>query len=197
MRFSKMKQRYSAVFNAANGTDLPATFMTHTEDPTHLRFAAFSCDKIKASNHDSHLANLLAAHKERPIDVFLHLGDQVYADDAYKDALKVVKKIGLRKARLEEEDNLVELYRKRYRETWNNKITRELLASGSHLMIWDDHELVPPLSFQLLTFTRSFSCNTSFVVKISLDCNVDDDKLFFFFFFFSHAEGKRLGNPVY
>merc|ERR1711915_797605 len=33
------------------------------------------------------------------------------------------------------------LLRKKYRETWNKKMTRSSLQQGSHLMIWSDNDV--------------------------------------------------------
>ena len=85
------------------------------------------------------------ARQSLACDVVLHLGDQVYnkgedSDNTQQlfgteyDAMKRVNKERMKKrARA--------LLRKKYRETWNKKMTRETLQKGSHLMIWSDNDV--------------------------------------------------------
>lgn len=71
------------------------------------------------------------------IETVLHLGDQVYADTVFENALAEVASKGqtapvARRIRTWFEDL--------YRASWNYPATRQVLANASNLMIWDDHE---------------------------------------------------------
>jgi phosphodiesterase/alkaline phosphatase D-like protein len=134
--------RYVLRVEASNGDAvLPGHFRTLSPDPTALRIACFSCDKITVADHDRLWENLAARAERDEVDLFLHLGDQVYADSAYKVCAKVVKERGLDAARADREA-LVEHYRAIYRKTFTSPATARVYAAASHLMIWDDHELV-------------------------------------------------------
>jgi hypothetical protein len=136
-------REYRVALNGELPAGLNSSFRTKTEDPRQVRFAAFSCDKITVANHDEMWKKLYKEHQDQPVDVFLHLGDQVYADEAYKRGAAFVKQRGLSACKTDEgREALLELYREIYRSTWSNEWTRKVLAVGSHLMIWDDHELV-------------------------------------------------------
>jgi phosphodiesterase/alkaline phosphatase D-like protein len=73
------------------------------------------------------------------LDLLLHLGDQVYGDNAFYEAQQILN--GKSRGDSQQENQILELYRRLYRWTWNDAATREVLANVSNLMIWDDHEI--------------------------------------------------------
>lgn len=100
------------------------------------------------------------------LDLVIHLGDQVYADHdfyrvkkgkcsraafnprqkalghycAYQDGLALVNDLSGPQL-LEKEDEICEVYRRVYRDTWGHPTTARVLANVPNLMMGDDHEL--------------------------------------------------------
>lgn len=94
------------------------------------------------------------------VDTVIHLGDQVYADHAFTEGMKLVKSIRHAKeghheaqpAQAEQHEHhhhhepvqlnneqkhqIAEGYRDFYRRTWNYPPTREVLSSVANLMLW-------------------------------------------------------------
>jgi len=89
------------------------------------------------------------------IDTVIHLGDQVYADCAFEDGMKLIKSIrkkedhephtnqsehqkhhGPVQLTSDQKHQIAEGYRDFYRRTWNYPPTREVLSSVANLMLW-------------------------------------------------------------
>lgn len=131
------------------------------EDAVDLRIGLTSCNKIsvvKQLEPEEDLWLDLARRVERDeLDLVLHLGDQVYADDMMHDveggkaSLRDVDcKFLLAKSLIEAEKpedwpkfeaQISELYRDIYRETWSHPPTKTVLANVPNVMIMDDHEI--------------------------------------------------------
>jgi phosphodiesterase/alkaline phosphatase D-like protein len=79
--------------------------------------------------------------RQEEIDLFLHLGDQIYGDHAFHDALEILAGKPPAAKDPKREERILELYRRLYRLAWNDPATQEVLASVPNLMIWDDHEI--------------------------------------------------------
>lgn len=77
-------------------------------------------------------ADVADAVEAEEIDLLVHAGDQIYADDLYADAMMVD---------YDPLDRVAENYRARYRETWRPKSVRRALRGVPNLMVWDDHEV--------------------------------------------------------
>lgn len=74
------------------------------------------------------------------LDVLLHAGNQVYADEVF--ATWVEKLSGKEAAAWEAASgDIREDYRKLYRAAWNQPFVHACLAHASNLMIWDEHEI--------------------------------------------------------
>eukprot|EP01116_Phalansterium_solitarium_P009694 TRINITY_DN23951_c0_g1_i1.p2 TRINITY_DN23951_c0_g1~~TRINITY_DN23951_c0_g1_i1.p2 ORF type:complete len:127 (+),score=22.89 TRINITY_DN23951_c0_g1_i1:471-851(+) len=72
------------------------------------------------------------------LDLLLHIGDQVYNDDQFNEARKlVIQAGGLEEVTPELEERIMRSIRAVYRATWNEPYTRGGLASVPSLMIWD------------------------------------------------------------
>ena len=139
---------YIAVFSGLCREDATRTFAmfkTKPEVVKTFRIIALSCDRPDRLLLGQKNPWYELARKSYHTDVMLHLGDQVYnkgedSDNTQQlfgteyDAMKRVNKERMKKrARA--------LLRKKYRETWNKKMTRETLQKGSHLMIWSDNDV--------------------------------------------------------
>jgi hypothetical protein len=140
------------------------TFPQYATVHDALCFGAASCNKYRITqqqvtpNEDVWRA-LAAEVAGGKIDMMLHLGDQIYADD---DMGKVEKK----KKTLEEitpysvfaqglqmlqsthpsqwdalRPNIIERFRQVYRDTWRHPPTAFVLANVPNLMIYDDHDI--------------------------------------------------------
>jgi hypothetical protein len=104
-----------------------------------LRVVAASCDKTSRRGsrdlfrvlHDDYVAKGL-------VDVMVRHGDQVYADDAFKECKAIY-----RSNRAEEEKRrlMYEEYAKVYRRTFDAPSVRRVMANCPQLMLWDDHEV--------------------------------------------------------
>jgi phosphodiesterase/alkaline phosphatase D-like protein len=73
------------------------------------------------------------------VQVVLHLGDQVYGDSAFAEAMYLLD--GSATPTRTQERKILQLYRRLYAWSWNHPSTRAVLANASNLMIWDDHEI--------------------------------------------------------
>jgi phosphodiesterase/alkaline phosphatase D-like protein len=76
---------------------------------------------------------------QNDIDMVFHVGDQVYGDSAFADAVDMLR--DRKRATKSQEREIIEAYRQLYRRTWNYRATADVLASVPNLMIWDDHEI--------------------------------------------------------
>eukprot|EP00090_Calanus_glacialis_P022732 TRINITY_DN35023_c0_g1_i1.p1 TRINITY_DN35023_c0_g1~~TRINITY_DN35023_c0_g1_i1.p1 ORF type:complete len:558 (-),score=155.12 TRINITY_DN35023_c0_g1_i1:176-1849(-) len=141
---------YVAVFSGLRKEDAGRTFALfktkpNPEDIKTFKILALSCDRPDRMLLGQKNPWYELARKTYSSDVVLHLGDQVYNTgedndntqqifgkefDSMDDKMKSKMK---KRARA--------LLRKKYRETWNKKMTRSSLQQGSHLMIWSDNDV--------------------------------------------------------
>lgn len=117
----------------------PGRVVTKPAAPEALRLAALSCN-FTIRQGGSRLWERLWEKWVRPgtIDTVLHVGDQIYGDTVFGQALADVRERGRTQAvrgKWERAFEDLHLY------TWNHPPTRSVLAHASNLMIWDDHEL--------------------------------------------------------
>ena len=139
---------YVAVFSGICREDAARTFAmfkTKPEEIKSFKIIALSCDRPDRMLLGQKNPWYELARKSYHADVMLHLGDQVYnkgedSDNTQQlfgteyEAMKKVNRERMKKrARA--------LLRKKYRETWNKKMTRESLQKGCHLMIWSDNDV--------------------------------------------------------
>lgn len=117
------------------------TGRVRTRDPgaTQRRLLAVSCN-FTVRQGNSRLWREIADRHVLPgaVDGILHIGDQIYADDTFGQAMHdmrgVVPTAG-------HEADVASRFRRLYAYAWNYPATREVLANTSNLMVWDDHEL--------------------------------------------------------
>ena len=139
---------YIAVFSGICREDAARTFAmlkTKPDEIKSFKIIALSCDRPDRMLLGQKNPWYELAGKSYQADVMLHLGDQIYnkGEDSYNTQLlfgtkynsmqKVTRDRMKKRARA--------LWRNRYRETWNKKMTRESLQRGCHLMIWSDNDV--------------------------------------------------------
>jgi len=141
---------YVAVFSGLRKEDATkcfALFKTkpNPEDVETFKVLAISCDRPDRMLLGQKNPWYEIARKTYTSDVVLHLGDQVYNkgedndntmqlfNKEYESLDDVGKNKMKKRARA--------LLRKKYRETWNKKMTRSSFQQGSHLMIWSDNDV--------------------------------------------------------
>jgi hypothetical protein len=119
---------------------VPSQIRTYPELPTALNVGAVSCN-FTVQRQDTDLWRQLGDHYVRPrlLDLLLHIGDQVYGDETFQQALYLLN--GRSRGTAVQERKILELYRQLYRWTWGFPSTRAVLAAVPNLMIWDDHEI--------------------------------------------------------
>jgi len=128
----------------------------------NVQVGVISCNKISVMKALDPAADLWADLHQRvlagDIQMLLHLGDQIYADEMMHDladgkvslddgvdckymmALALIE--GLPADQWDShKDAILELYRDCYRETWGHPSTRAVLANCPNVMIMDDHEI--------------------------------------------------------
>merc|ERR1719369_1097229 len=141
---------YVAVFSGIRKEDATkcfALFKTkpNPEDMKTFNILALSCDRPDRMLLGQKNPWYEIARKTYNSDVVLHLGDQVYNkgedndntmhlfDREYESLNDKQKQKMKKRARA--------LLRKKYRQTWNKKMTHSSLQQGSHLMIWSDNDV--------------------------------------------------------
>jgi len=136
---------YSVSFEGISG-EVSGRVRTFGADQTEFSVVAAACDKVGARGKTNMWKKLWDERVEKgDVDVMIRHGDQVYADQAFKDAVKLVKKQkGYEKDEpLSDELNsqIVELYREIYRTTWSLEYCAKVISHCPQLMLWDDHEV--------------------------------------------------------
>jgi hypothetical protein len=121
-----------------------------------VKFGILSCNKIyhtkkMLKERKGDLWKQIAAFvgEGGELDCLIHIGDQVYADEAtalQEDDCKYQHALGLLEGRPAAEwkkhrNAIKELYRDVYRETWGHPPTAEALANVANIMIMNDHEI--------------------------------------------------------
>jgi len=141
---------YVAVFNGLRKEDAVKTYALFKTKPDAANIKSFKILALSCDRPDRMLLGQKnpwyeLARKTYSADVVLHLGDQVY--NTGEDNDNTMQIFG--KEYEEESDKMKSkmkkraraLLRKKYRETWNKKMTRSSLQQGSHLMIWSDNDV--------------------------------------------------------
>jgi len=115
------------------------------EDMTSFKIIALSCDRPDRMLLGQKNPWELLAKKSYDVDVMLHLGDQVYNKGEDND--KTLQLFDSTFSELSErmqgkmKKRARALLRKKYRDTWNMKMTKDTLQRGSHLMVWSDNDV--------------------------------------------------------
>lgn len=137
------------------GTESYFTTLSHN---LGLRFAVVSCnDRLVQMTKDSNTdlwADLLKRVKNKEIQYLIHGGDQVYMDSPFslkekpeyiskKPYYQIMQKLTgcSREYWLQKKEEMLEILRSEYRNTWMIKNVRETLAKIPNLMTLDDHEI--------------------------------------------------------
>ena len=132
---------YDITFQGAS-CDIASRVRTMPKQPTRLNVGAVSCNwAVKLAKGEEDMWADLRDRYVYPgeIDLLLHVGDQIYGDSAFHEAIGILN--GKKKATKKEEEAILALYRKLYFYAWRHPATRAVLAQVSNLMIWDDHEI--------------------------------------------------------
>jgi hypothetical protein len=133
------EQKYLISFTGA-GNKPEGSVRTFAKKTTAINLAAVSCNFTSRRGNTDLWADLRDQYVlAGKVDLILHIGDQVYADNAFDYAMHVVKDKRFDQAA--KENQILETYRDLYRVAWNHPSTRDVLANVSNLMIWDDHEI--------------------------------------------------------
>ncbi len=105
-----------------------------------LRCASFSCNNMTCEDNPCVWDDLRTKLVETDrVDLLLMMGDQVYADVAFAQGKAMLDKPHMWSAELHEQ--LVENYRRVYRQTWAYEPTRRVLSQVPSVCIWDDHDV--------------------------------------------------------
>lgn len=113
---------------------------TFSENPESLNLAVVSCNYTSQRKE----TNLWAVLRDRyvnteDVQMILHVGDQIYGDNAFDQAMLDLR--GKRRGSPALEARIIEHYRELYRLTWQFPETADVLATVPNLMIWDDHDI--------------------------------------------------------
>lgn len=135
----KADMPYELRFEGLTG-ERPGRFKTFPRRPTRLNVGAVSCN-FTIKRADTDLWADLRDRYVRPgdLDLLLHLGDQIYGDSAFYEAQHILN--GKAPGNRQQEEQVLNLYRRLYRWAWNDPATQEVLSQVPNLMIWDDHEI--------------------------------------------------------
>lgn len=112
---------------------------TLAKNSERFRAAAVSCN-FTVREGNSRLWQDLLENQIRTgnVSTVLHIGDQVYMDNAFGQSIQDVRDHG-RTDKVRKD--ITARFRRVYEYAWNYAPTREVLATASNLMIWDDHEV--------------------------------------------------------
>ncbi len=133
----------------------PQTWSLHLPRLPHLRIACCSCngEARDRPGDDDPLRNerwrhLAAEHAANPLHLLLQTGDQLYADDVWRDVPALARWQQLdRDAQLQADwtpelaEAVADFYFDRYCRLWSQPDLAPLLASIPSLMMWDDHDI--------------------------------------------------------
>jgi phosphodiesterase/alkaline phosphatase D-like protein len=138
-QFAGLKPGVRWIVNFPNTTNAEVrvgSFKTHPNDVTALSIISFSCNAVLIEPEEPSVwQDLVDMYiKPKKVDLLLHVGDQVYADSAWEEGMKLVKTAPAMTSELHEK--ITELYRVIYRKTWNYAPTQYTLANVPNLMIW-------------------------------------------------------------
>lgn len=139
------------ITDTTDGDRRTGSFRTINPAASSFRVAALSCNQIHHPARPVAWQRLVRrlAQKAEPVDLVVHLGDQVYGDEG-KGTQRSVFQHCLDELRHSaggpsdwqaREPWITERYREMYRYWWSQPLVRDVLASASNLMIWDDHEV--------------------------------------------------------
>jgi len=141
---------YVAVFNGIcreNAAKTFAKFKTkpEPEDIKNFRIIALSCDRPDRMLLGQKNPWYMLAKKSYHTDVMLHLGDQVYNkgedNDNTLDLFSADYEAMSEGCQAKMRKRARALLRKKYRDTWMKKMTRDSLQQGCHLMVWSDNDV--------------------------------------------------------
>ena len=129
-----------------------------------LRVVAVSADdpsKVLSGEHNmwETLGERLMRSSLPPVDIMLHLGGQVCMSKTFSDCWVILQRHSIRTDLAPGEWQAIEAevldrMRSAYRFSWNLPTTREVLATGSHLMLPSDRDVYP-------NFTNDVNLSTS------------------------------------
>ena len=145
-----VNQRYRICFSGVSRRDAEervGQFKTFDTLSNRLRAVVVSGERSEALNSgDPNVWEKVAARVASfEVDVMIHLGGQVHSTQAFKDAMIIFQRHEqtgfVTTGQHEIEETTRERLRDVYRRAWNLPRTRQVLASCSHLMIWNDEDI--------------------------------------------------------
>eukprot|EP01006_Ploeotia_vitrea_P026164 TRINITY_DN59132_c0_g1_i1.p1 TRINITY_DN59132_c0_g1~~TRINITY_DN59132_c0_g1_i1.p1 ORF type:complete len:621 (+),score=69.59 TRINITY_DN59132_c0_g1_i1:161-2023(+) len=168
--FNDLSPEVKYIVKVDGWSHVNSSFRTFPTLPTlhnRLAFAVVACNKIRITKEkvlteepEGDVWNALAKECcQGSINMMLHVGDQVYGDDDYEamEQGKVDVSVGMAHCVFARAQTIVngtnpsqweevrqevtELYRDAYRETWNHLPTKIALANCPSIMQYDDHEI--------------------------------------------------------
>ncbi len=140
-KFERLRPEKKYIINFT-GVDnrFDGSLHTFAKKTAAMNLAAVSCNFPSRRGNTDLWADLRDQYVlPGKLDLVLHMGDQVYGDNAFDQAMSIAQDKRIIKPAKEE--TILDLYRNLYRAAWNYPATREVLANVSNLMIWDDHEI--------------------------------------------------------
>ena len=135
-------KRYSFKFSGAECA-IPSRIKTVKPGEDSFNIGAVSCNDIGQSGPMDMWEDMKGRYTDPGnIQLLLHMGDQVYADNFYARSLNLLGDVNdVNNVPPEVEEAILETYRLLYRSIWGYSSRRAVLANVSNLMIWDDHEI--------------------------------------------------------
>lgn len=144
---------------ASNHSERIGSFRTYSPNMTSMKIASLSCNSMTEPEEPVLWDDLIQKHIDtKDVDLVLHIGDQVYADAAFKKGIELLHSRGVYDPNNGSEDlknAITEFYREIYRKTWNYPPTRKVLANVPNLTIWDDHDVRDDWGTHLTDFDTS------------------------------------------
>ncbi|KNC49654.1 uncharacterized protein AMSG_05707 [Thecamonas trahens ATCC 50062] len=102
-----------------------------------------SCNKPPPAVLDGSVDSLWTTLADRAshFHMIVHIGDQVYCDDAFAAAEDLISSGVHTRGSPEFHSAVADLYAAVYRTNWASEATARVLANTGNIMIWDDHEI--------------------------------------------------------
>ena len=108
------------------------------------KIIALSCNRIFEDEDEDMWRQLVADESDR--DGIVHLGDQLYADSIFDNAMRAYKSSGVVPSQIE----FVTRFRRAYTKNWGSDTMQRVLRHGANWMIPDDHDVLNNLDREMI-----------------------------------------------
>jgi len=148
------------------------SFKTFDEHEKKLNVAVLSCDRPERMRPgETNMWEVLYEKiQNNEIDLMLHLGDQVYANDEFVDGWAVLNSLptpdGADSYPPKHIEHVRNKFRDVYRHTWNLYYTQKVLAHCPHLMILSDNDVFN--DFTIINEPPKYIDIPPFVIKLAM-----------------------------